>query len=57
MTVVELFEIVFGNFIVKVFVFMDFIGKILMDWNFICGYLITLYSIIYIYIYIIVYYF
>ena len=30
LTVMELFEIVFGNFIVKVFVFMDFIGKILM---------------------------
>ena len=30
LTVVELFEIVFGVFIVKVFVFMDFIGKILM---------------------------
>ena len=27
---VELFEIVFGYFIVKLFVFMDFIGKILM---------------------------
>ena len=28
--VVELFEIVFGDFIVKLFVFMDFIGTILM---------------------------
>ena len=32
--------------IVKVFVSMDFIGKILMDFKFICGYLITLCSII-----------
>ena len=32
--------------IVKVFVSMDFIGKILMDLKFICGYLITLCSII-----------
>ena len=46
----EPFEVLFGDFIVKgfffFFFFMDFIGKILMDLKFICGYLITLYSII-----------
>ena len=40
-----------GTLLLKVFfffffVFMDFIGKILMDLKFICGYLITLCSII-----------
>ena len=46
LTFVELFETVFGNFIVKVLCFYGFHREDFDGLKFICGYLITLCSII-----------